>query len=43
MAEKKWSETTRIINPTDNTELCILDGTPLMNKRIKTSDFLKNI
>ena len=42
MAEKKWSETTRIINPTDNTELCILDGTPLMNKRIKTSDFLKN-
>lgn len=42
MAEKKWSEMTRIINPTDNTELCILDGTPLMNKRIKTSDFLKN-
>lgn len=42
MAEKKWSEMTRIINPTDNTELCILDGNPLMNKRIKKVDFLKD-
>lgn len=42
MAEKKWSETTRIINPTDDTELCILDGNPLMNKRIKKVDFLKD-
>ena len=41
MAEKKWSETTRITTPTDNTEICILDGTPLMNKRIKKVDFLK--
>ena len=42
MAEKKWSEMARIINPTDNTELCILDGNPLMNKRIKKVDFLKD-
>ena len=32
----------RIINPTDDTELCILDGNPLMNKRIKKVDFLKD-
>ena len=42
MAEKKWSEMARITNPTDNTELCILDGNPLMNKRIKKVDFLKD-
>ena len=42
MAEKKWSEMARIINPTDDTELCILDGNPLMNKRIKKVDFLKD-
>ena len=42
MAEKKWSEMTRITNPTDDTELCILDGNPLMNKRIKKVDFLKD-
>ena len=42
MAEKKWSEMARIIDPTDDTELCILDGNPLMNKRIKKVDFLKD-